>query len=82
MEIDRAKKPALKAVLQGDAAASRPMVLCVSRIYDPSEVGDRLGTAAALVEVGNDRQALLISLLLVSKGLVLCVYYGSNRRGP
>ncbi|CAN0456704.1 unnamed protein product, partial [Laminaria digitata] len=51
VELDRAKKPCLKAVLQGDASASRPMVLCVSRVYDPEDLGARRGAAAAVVEV-------------------------------
>ncbi|CAN0369012.1 unnamed protein product, partial [Scytosiphon promiscuus] len=37
LELDRAKKPCLKSVLQGDASAARPMVLCVSRVYTPEE---------------------------------------------
>lgn len=52
MELDRAKKPCLKAVLQGDASAARPMVLCVSRVYTAEEVGGRHGRAAAIIEVG------------------------------
>lgn len=51
VELDRAKKPCLKAVLQGDASAARPMVLCVSRVYTPEELGGRGGSAAAIVEV-------------------------------
>lgn len=51
VELDRAKKPCLKAVLQGDASAARPMVLCVSRVYTPEELGGRGGDAAAIVEV-------------------------------
>lgn len=51
VELNRARKPALKAVLQGDAAACRPMILCVSRVYRPEDLGTRRGTAAAVVEV-------------------------------
>eukprot|EP00903_Cladosiphon_okamuranus_P021110 g19393.t1 len=51
VELDRAKKPCLKAVMQGDASAARPMVLCVSRVFTPEEVGARRGGAAAIVEV-------------------------------
>lgn len=51
VDLDRAKKPCLKAVLQGDASAARPMVLCLSRVYTPEEVGTRHGGAAAIVEV-------------------------------
>ncbi|CAN0170091.1 unnamed protein product, partial [Hapterophycus canaliculatus] len=51
VELDRAKKPCLKAVLQGDASAARPMVLCVSRVYTREELGGRDGGAAAVVEV-------------------------------
>ena len=51
VELDRARKPCLKAVLQGDASASRPMVLCVSRVYNPEDLGTRGGAAAAVVEV-------------------------------
>ena len=51
MELERAKKPALRAILQGDASAARPLVLCVSRVFTPEELGDRLGTAAAVIEV-------------------------------
>ncbi|CAM9862520.1 unnamed protein product, partial [Ectocarpus sp. 8 AP-2014] len=51
VELDRAKKPCLKAVLQGDASAARPMVLCVSRVYTREELGSREGDAAAIVEV-------------------------------
>ena len=51
VELERAKKPCLKAVLQGDASAARPMILCVSRVYTQEEVGTRHGGAAAIVEV-------------------------------
>lgn len=51
MELNRARKPALKAVLQGDAAACRPLILCVSRVYSPEDLGARRGTAAAVIEV-------------------------------
>lgn len=51
VEIMRARKPALKAILQGDAAACRPLILCVSRVYSPEDLGARRGTAAAVIEV-------------------------------
>ena len=51
VELERAKKPAIRAILQGDASGARPLVLCVSRVFTPEELGDRLGTAAAVIEV-------------------------------
>ena len=51
VELERAKKPALRAILQGDASAARPLVLCVSRVYTPEELGVRRGAAAAVIEV-------------------------------
>ncbi|CAM9847552.1 unnamed protein product, partial [Choristocarpus tenellus] len=38
VELNQAKKPAIKAILQGDASESRLMVLCVSRVYKQDEV--------------------------------------------
>lgn len=70
VELSRAKKPTLKAVLQGDASASLPMILCVSRVYSREELGPFVGSAAAVVEV---RGAYTLRHSSVSRALNRCL---------